>query len=154
MPFHRFEDYEAYTRAVHLSTNQNRSIEGKYLFFCYCTKAPGTGSVLHYHPNELLAFVMKGKANVIVGKDRRIVPAGTFVHIPTCARHSVMASEDGEMHYLAIKDKTWSIIGSAADEPLPDEAPEEKEVALCVRRVCVNLFHSAGVAVSIDTAGS
>ncbi|MEX2449537.1 MAG: cupin domain-containing protein [Rhodospirillales bacterium] len=129
MTFHRFEDYKARAHAIHLTTAQNRKIEGDYMFFCHVTKAAGTGSELHYHPNELLTFILNGKANVLVGKERRIVPAGTFVHIPPCARHSIKASEDGDMQYLYIKDQTWSMVGVAADEALPDEAPDVEEVA-------------------------
>jgi hypothetical protein len=33
------------------------------------------------------------------------------------------------MQYLYIKDQTWSMVGVAADEALPDEAPDVEEVA-------------------------
>lgn len=129
MPYHRFEDYKARAHAIHLTTAQNRKIEGQYMFFCHVTKAAGTGSELHYHPNELLVFVVHGTANIIVGKDRRMAPAGTFVHIPPNARHSVKATEEEDMQYLYIKDQTWSMVGVAEDEALPDEAPDVEEVA-------------------------
>ncbi len=129
MPYHRFEDYKARAHAIHLTTAQNRKIEGRYMFFCHVTKAAGTGSELHYHPNELLAFVVNGTANIIVGKDRRMAPAGTFVHIPPNARHSIKATEEQDMQYLYIKDQTWSMVGVAEDEALPDEAPDVEEVA-------------------------
>jgi quercetin dioxygenase-like cupin family protein len=129
MPYHRFEDYKARAHAIHLTTAQNRKIEGQYMFFCHVTKAAGTGSELHYHPNELLVFVIKGKANIVVGRDRRVVPAGTFVHIPPNARHSVKATEEEDMQYLYIKDQTWSMVGVAEDEALPDKAPDVEDVA-------------------------
>ena len=129
MPYHRFEDYKARAHTIHLTTAQNRKIEGRYMFFCHVTKAAGTGSELHYHPNELLVFVVHGTANIIVGKDRRMAPAGTFVHIPPNARHSVKATEEQDMQYLYIKDQTWSMVGVAEDEALPDEAPDVEEVA-------------------------
>lgn len=128
MPYHRFEDYNTRSYAIHLTTAQNRKIEGQYMFFCHVTKAAGTGSELHYHPNELLVFVVHGKANIIVGKDRRVVPAGTFVHIPPNARHSIKATEEEDMQYLYIKDQTWSLVGVAEDEALPDKAPDVEEV--------------------------
>jgi quercetin dioxygenase-like cupin family protein len=128
MTFHRFENYEARTRAVHLSTGQTRKIVGKYVYFGHVGKAPGTGSVLHYHPNDFMVFVLTGKANAICGKDRRVITPGTLMHVPPCARHSVKATEEGMMTYLAIKEPTWSMVGSAADEPLPDAAPVEEEV--------------------------
>jgi hypothetical protein len=38
MTFHRFENYEARTRAVHLSTGQTRKIVGNYIFFGHVKK--------------------------------------------------------------------------------------------------------------------
>jgi quercetin dioxygenase-like cupin family protein len=128
MTFHRFENYEARTRAVHLSTGQTRKIVGKYVYFGHVHKAPGTGSVLHYHPNEFMVFILDGKANAICGKDRQILSPGTLMHVPPCGRHQVKATEEGPMSYLAIKEPSWSMVGSAADEPLPDSAPVEEDV--------------------------
>jgi quercetin dioxygenase-like cupin family protein len=104
-------------------------IEGQYMYFRINTKRAGTGSELHYHPNELMAFPIVGKINCVVGKERRIVYPGTFVHVPPCARHSFRATEDGEARYLYVKDRTWTLIGSAADEALPEKAPSANEVA-------------------------
>jgi quercetin dioxygenase-like cupin family protein len=99
------------------------------MYFRIVTKRAGTGSKLHYHPNELMTFPLSGKINAMVGKDRRIVRPGTFVHIPPYARHGFTATEDGDLHYLYIKDRTWTLIGSAEDEPLPEQARSANEVA-------------------------
>ncbi|HAT34695.1 MAG TPA: hypothetical protein DCS82_03190, partial [Rhodospirillaceae bacterium] len=123
MPFHRFEEYEKVKLTPHLSTAESPIIEGKYLYYCLNQKRPGTGSELHYHPNELLIFPILGKINAVVGKDRRVVEKGTFVLVPPNARHSMKATEDGNLAYLYIKDQTWGIVGVAEDEALPDEAP-------------------------------
>ena len=56
MPFHRFEEYENVLLTPHLSTAEAPIIEGKYLYYCQNQKRAGTGSELHYHPNELLIF--------------------------------------------------------------------------------------------------
>ena len=96
MPFYRFEDFESNFLTPHLSTGKAPVIEGKYLYFCLLHKTAGTGSELHYPPNELLIFPVRGKIKAIVGKDRRIVPVGTFVHAPAYARHSMKATEDGD----------------------------------------------------------
>jgi len=103
-------------------------IEGRYMYFCLLHKNAGTGSELHYHPNELLIFPVRGKINAIVGKDRRIVRPGTFVHAPAYARHSMKATEDGNLQYLYIKDKTWTVVGLAEDEGVPDKAMTVDEV--------------------------
>ena len=128
MPFYRFENLEKKTFNPHLSTGQAQGVHGTYIFFSKVHKEAGTGSELHYHPNELIVFPLEGKINVLVGKDRRIVSPGSFVHIPPCAHHQVKATEDGPENHLYIKDRTWTMIGVAADEPLPDRAPTVEEV--------------------------
>jgi quercetin dioxygenase-like cupin family protein len=128
LTFHRFEDFESRYLTPHLSTGTAPVIEGKYMYFCLLHKDAGTGSELHYHPNELLIFPVRGKINAIVGKDRRIVSPGTFVHAPAYARHSMRATEDAPVQYLYIKDKTWTVVGLAANEGVPDKAMTVEEV--------------------------
>ena len=123
MPFHRFEEYESVLLTPHLSTAEAPIIEGKYLYYCLNQKRGGTGSELHYHSNELLIFPVLGKINAVVGKDRRVVKPGTFVLVPPNARHSMKATEDDPLAYLYIKDQTWTVVGVAEDEALPDKAP-------------------------------
>lgn len=129
MPFYRLDKLKHHHLNPHLSTGEGPVIEGEYMYFRINIKRAGTGSELHYHPNELMTFPVLGKINCVVGKERRIVRPGTFVHVPPCARHSFKATEDGDVHYLYVKDRTWTLIGSAADEALPDEAPSAVEVA-------------------------
>lgn len=128
MPFHRFENFQSHRFNPHLSTAEGPVIEGEYMYFRMVTKRAGTGSELHYHPNELMAFPLEGKINCVVGSDHRIVPPGTFVHIPPNARHGFKACEDGDLRYLYIKDRTWTLIGAAADEALPKTALSAPEV--------------------------
>ncbi len=128
MPFYRFEDIASHYLTPHLSTGKAPVIDGRYMYFCLLHKTAGTGSELHYHPNELLIFPTRGKINAIVGKDRRVVQPGTFVHAPAYARHSMRATEDGDLQYLYIKDKTWTVVGLAADEAVPDKAMTVAEV--------------------------
>jgi len=128
VPFHRFEDIESHYLTPHLSTGKAPVIDGQYMYFCLLHKNAGTGSELHYHPNELLIFPLRGKINAIVGKDRRIVPPGTFVHAPAYARHSMRATEDGHCQYLYIKDKTWTVVGLAENEGVPEKAMTVEEV--------------------------
>lgn len=128
MPFHRFENIESHYLTPHLSTGTAPVIDGRYMYFCLLHKNAGTGSELHYHPNELLIFPLRGKINAIVGKDRRIVAPGTFVHAPAYARHSMKATEDGHCQYLYIKDKTWTVVGLAENEAVPEKAMTVEEV--------------------------
>lgn len=128
MPFHRFEDHEAHYLTPHLSTGKAPILEGRYMYFCLLHKDAGTGSELHYHPNELQIFPIDGKINAVVGRDRRVVEPGTFIHVPPNARHSMKATEDGPLRYLYIKDQTWSVVGIAEDEAPPEKAMTVEEV--------------------------
>ncbi len=128
MPFHRFANFKSNYLTPHLSTGQAPVVEGNYLYFCLLHKEAGTGSEMHYHPNELLIFPVSGKINAMVGRDRRIVGPGMFVHAPAFARHSMKAAEDGPCEYLYIKDKTWTVVGLAEDEGVPDKAMTVDEV--------------------------
>ena len=49
--------------ALLVNTARGPVIEGEYLYFCMVHKAAGTGSELHYHPNELLIFPTSGQIN-------------------------------------------------------------------------------------------
>jgi quercetin dioxygenase-like cupin family protein len=128
MTFHRFEEAKSQYLTPHLSTGKAPVLDGRYLYFCLLHKRAGTGSELHYHPNELLIFPLRGRINAIVGKDRRIVGPGTFVHAPAYARHSMRATEDADCEYLYIKDKTWTVVGLAEDEAVPEKAMTVEEV--------------------------
>ena len=128
MPFYRFENFKSYCFNPHLSTADGPVIEGETMYFRMVTKKAGTGAELHYHPNELLAFPLQGKVDCIVGMDRRIVEPGVLVHFPPYARHGFKATEDGDLKYLYIKDRTWTLIGAAADEALPDKALTANQV--------------------------
>ena len=135
MPFHRFEDYGSSRLAPHLSSIVAPVIEGRYMEFCMVSNEAGTGSDFHCHPNELLVFPVEGKLNAIVGKDRRIVAPGTFVHAPAYARHSMKATEDGPLRYLYVRDQNWSEVGAAEDDAVADEAMSADEA---------NRLHDAG----------
>lgn len=128
MPFHRFEGIEKKALSPHLSTGQGAIIEGEYMYFCRVSKVAGTGSQIHYHPNELMIFPVSGKINALVGKDRRVVSPGTFVHVPAYAQHQMIATEDGDMEYLYVKDRSWTVVGLDRDQVVPDRAPTVEEI--------------------------
>ncbi len=127
MPFHRFERLvRSVTNPLLAKDSQGATVEGRHMYFRHLHQAAGTGSELHYHPNELIIFPLVGRMNVVVGKDHRIVGPGTFVHIPAYARHSTRATQDGRMEYLYIKDKTWSLLGFSAKDGSPGQESASK----------------------------
>lgn len=130
MSFHRFEDNKTRGFAPHLSTSKNALIDGQYLYFNLNTKPAGTGSEPHYHPNELLVFCLRGRINGLVGMERNIIEPGTFVVVPPNARHSFKATEESDCAYLYIKDHTWTPVGVAEDEALPDQATSIEDARL------------------------
>jgi quercetin dioxygenase-like cupin family protein len=124
MPFYRFEGLESHRFNPKLSTAEGPVLEGDYLYFRRVTKKAGTGAELHYHPNELLAFPLRGEAHCTVGRDARIIGAGMLVHFPPFARHGLKATADGDLEYLYIKDRTWNLKGTAAN----DEMAQGREI--------------------------
>ncbi|MYA95604.1 MAG: cupin domain-containing protein [Nitrospinae bacterium] len=128
MPFHRFEGIEKKALSPHLSSGQGAIVEGEYMYFCRVSKVAGTGSQIHYHPNELMIFPVSGKINALVGQDRRVVTPGTFVHVPAYAQHQMIATEDGDMEYLYVKDRSWTVVGLDRDQVVPDKAPSVDEI--------------------------
>jgi quercetin dioxygenase-like cupin family protein len=78
-----------------------------------------------------MAFFLEGKSHAVLGKRRRVAGPGMLVHIPSNARHSFKAIDD--VSYLYVKDRTWTLIGSAADEALPDEALSATQVARALK---------------------
>ncbi len=127
MGFYRFEKLKSFHFNPHLSATQGPIIEGEYMYFRRVTKAAGGKGRLHYHPNEFMAFLLEGKISAVVGKGLRSVRPGTLIHIPSNAQHRFIARED--LKYLYVKDRTWTMIGAAADEALPERARSATEVA-------------------------
>ena len=127
MPFHRFDKLpRSVSNPLLAKDSQGATLDGRYMYFRHLHQTAGTGSELHYHPNELIIFPLVGRMNVVVGNDHRIVGPGTFVHIPPYAQHSTKATQDGRMEYLYIKDRTWSLLGFSAKDGTPGQASAAK----------------------------
>ncbi len=128
MPYFRFDEMKSHHLNPHLSTTQGPVIEANTMYFRRVTKQAGQQSKLHYHPNEFMAFLLEGEFDSIVGDETHVVKPGTLVHIPSNAQHCFRAGPQG-IRYLYLKDRTWTLIGAAADEALPDKARSATEVA-------------------------
>ena len=149
MPFYRFEQLEDIVSNPHLSTGKGPIIEGDYMNLRLNNKDAGTGSKLHYHPNELMVFPLLGKIDSIVGSDHRVVSPGTFVHVAPNVLHSMKATLDGTLSYLYVKDRTWSMVGVAADEAPPESALSIDELKQALARG----EHPGGAAASDKSEG-
>jgi quercetin dioxygenase-like cupin family protein len=131
MPFFRFEDLQSHHLNPHLSETRGPVIEGEYMYFRRVTKLAGSRSKPHYHPNEFMAFFLHGRSHAMLGTQKRVARPGMLIHIPSNARHSFKSIDDVE--YLYIKDRTWTLVGAAADEALPEEAVSATQLAKALR---------------------
>lgn len=97
------------------STSHGGVVEGERMLVGYIRKPRGTGSRPHKHANEQFNYVLKGTLRVEMGGQKFLAPAGTMVHVPANMVHSMIATQDEDVLFLAIKDLSHGIVGMAAD---------------------------------------
>jgi len=97
------------------STSHGGVVEGERMLVGYIHKPKGTGSRLHTHPNEQFNFVIKGTLKGVINEKEFVAPAGSLIYIPANAPHSIVATEEEDVIFLALKDLSHSIIGMAVD---------------------------------------
>jgi len=97
------------------STSHGGVVEGKRMLVGYIHKPRGTGSRMHSHPNEQFNLVVKGTLTGSVNGKPVTAPAGTLIYIPANAPHTLVSTPDEDVIFIAIKDLSHGIIGSAVD---------------------------------------
>jgi len=97
------------------STSHGGVVEGERMLVGYIRKPRGSGSRPHKHPNEQFNYVLQGTLRVEMDGQKFLAPAGTMVHVPANMVHSMIATQDEDVVFLAIKDLSHGIIGMAAD---------------------------------------
>jgi quercetin dioxygenase-like cupin family protein len=97
------------------STSRGGVVEGERMLVGYIHKPRGTGSRPHTHPNEQFNYVLKGTLRVEMDGQVFLAPAGTMVYVPANIVHSMVATAEDDVIFLAIKDLAHGIIGMAAD---------------------------------------
>jgi len=100
------------------STSRGGVVEGERMLVGYIHKPKGTGSRMHTHPNEQFNFVVKGTLKGVISGKEFIAPQGSLIFIPANAPHSIVATEDEDVIFLALKDLSHSIIGMAVDSTM------------------------------------
>ncbi|HXF67914.1 MAG TPA: cupin domain-containing protein [Burkholderiales bacterium] len=111
------------------STAHGGVVEGERMLVGYIHKPRGTGSRLHTHNNEQFNYVLQGTLVGSVNGKRVVAPAGTLIYIPANAPHTLVATPEEDVIFLAIKDLSQGIIGRAVDGTmagpryLPGHAP-------------------------------
>jgi len=97
------------------STSHGGVVEGDRMLVGYIHKPRGTGSRMHTHKNEQFNYVVKGTLRGSVNSKRVVAPAGTLIYIPANAPHTLVATPDEDVIFIAIKDLSQGIIGKAVD---------------------------------------
>jgi len=97
------------------STSKGGVVEGERMLVGYIHKAKGTGSRPHSHPNEQFNFVLQGTLEVEIDGQKFKVPTGSIVYVPANMEHSMVATPEQDVIFLALKDLSHGIIGKATD---------------------------------------
>ncbi|MCL5807324.1 MAG: cupin domain-containing protein [Deltaproteobacteria bacterium] len=123
--FYRLDEEESVNVGGNYSTATGPLVSGERIQVSLAHKAAGTGAKPHTHPNEQFNYLLKGKLKAMVNGQEQLVTAGTLIHIPANAVHATVATTDGDVIFLAIKDMSWGIAGTAvdADDPGPYYEP-------------------------------
>ncbi len=97
------------------STSHGGVVEGARMLVGLINKPRGTGSRMHSHRNEQFNYVVKGTLKGSVNGKRVVAPVGTLVYIPANAPHTLVATPEEDVVFLALKDLSQGIIGKAVD---------------------------------------
>jgi len=81
----------------------------------YIHKPRGTGSRMHAHKNEQFNYVVQGTLKGSVNGRPILAPAGTLIYIPANAPHTLVATPEQDVIFIAIKDLSQGIVGRAVD---------------------------------------
>ena len=70
-----------------------RAIHGERMTIAFFKIAQGSGIPEHAHPHEQIGMVLKGKLQLVIAGEKRIVASGGAYHIPSNATHSGLCVE-------------------------------------------------------------
>ena len=90
-------------------------VEGERMLVGWIDKPRGSGSRMHSHPNEQFNYVVKGTLKGSVNGVPVLAPAGTLIYIPANAPHTLVATPEEDVIFMAIKDLSHGVIGMAVD---------------------------------------
>lgn len=55
----------------------------------------GAVAAMHHHPHSQTAYIVKGKFEVVIGEEKKILNTGDGFYIPPGVEHGVTALEEG-----------------------------------------------------------
>lgn len=124
-------DLEKVPAGTGYSTSHGGVVEGERMLVGYINKPKGTGSRMHTHPNEQFNFVLQGTLKGTIDGNDFVAPKGSLIYIPADTPHTISATQDEDVIFLALKDLSHGIIGMAVDGtmdgPLYDPGFEPKD---------------------------
>jgi quercetin dioxygenase-like cupin family protein len=98
MPFYNMSDLEKIEIELGAATVQ--SIAGEFMKAGTVTYPMGGGPPPHVHPNEeQFVLMLKGKLNMILDNETRVVEKGDLIHIPRNVRHGIHILEGPAVFY-------------------------------------------------------
>ena len=100
-----------------MTSAEGALVQGDKLYVGLVHKVRGTGSQPHRHPFEQFNYVLEGKLKAWVDGVEKIVPPGGLVHIPANTLHTTVASGDGDVTYLMLKEITPMGIAGVLEDP-------------------------------------
>lgn len=100
-----------------ITSAEGALVQGDKLYVGLVHKVRGTGSQPHRHPFEQFNYVLKGSLKAWVDGQEKIVPPGGLVHIPANTLHTTVASAEGDVTYLMLKEVTPMGIGGIPEDP-------------------------------------
>ena len=112
---YRFDKLKKVPAGTGYSSSVGGVVEGERMLVGYIHKKRGTGSRVHSHNNEQFNFVVKGTLKGSVNGKPVVAPAGTLIYIPAKSHHTLVATPDEDVIFIAIKDLSQGIIGKAVD---------------------------------------
>jgi len=111
----KLADLEKVPAGTGYSTSHGGVVEGERMLIGYINKPKGTGSRMHTHPNEQFNYVVKGTLHGVIDGHDVTAPAGSLVYIPAETPHTLRATQEEDVVFIAIKDLSHGIIGMAVD---------------------------------------
>jgi len=97
------------------SSSYGAAITGEAMHVGVVSKAVGTGSKMHAHPNEQFSYVLQGVLEYHFEDQSVLVPAGSVIHIPANVVHCSNATADGDAVFFVCKDTRHGLAGPPVD---------------------------------------
>jgi quercetin dioxygenase-like cupin family protein len=113
--YFRIAELEKVDAGAGYSTSHGGVVEGDRMLVGWIHKPRGTGSRMHAHKNEQFNYVVQGTLRCEINGIKSLAPAGTLIFVPANAPHTMVATPDEDVIFIAIKDLSQGIIGKAVD---------------------------------------